>query len=179
MPAESRFSRKAEKLLLALLESNSIRDAARKVGMNEAYAQRVVRGAVFKERWDELRKASLGLGVARAQSEFAASVAALCSVRDDPKAAPSARVAAAQALLNLAVTTAKSEAETAHHRERMERLTALEEAEKRSVLARENKPLALPAPGRNDDPDLDDGWSPYPNDTANTDPDETGNEPNP
>lgn len=105
-----RFTVKQRRFFEALMVAESVRDAARVAKIGEATAYRIIKMPHFLARWEALRAESCALALSLAQREMVATVEALISVRDDPRASSASRVSAASKLHDIALDAAREEA---------------------------------------------------------------------
>ncbi|OAT82230.1 phBC6A51 family helix-turn-helix protein [Desulfotomaculum copahuensis] len=117
-------STKQELALVTLLESPSIGEAARKVGIGERTLWRWLQNPEFSERYRELKQQILHQAVSRLQSICGEAVNTLRDVMLDPKNLASARVTAARTVLEMAIKAAELEDLTARLEE-LERLAGV------------------------------------------------------
>ena len=89
-------------LVVALLETSTIREAAQKVRISEATVYRRLRQPVFRQRLREARLLSFAQALTRLQTATGDAVNTLLAVMADNDAPPASRVKAASAVLELA-----------------------------------------------------------------------------
>jgi hypothetical protein len=141
--SKHRFSARAERLLKALLTEPSISQAAKVSGLSDRQARRLMAAPAFVARFEEARKEAIGLCITKVQHEMSRSVSALISIRDNPKNAPSARVAAATKILDMGVMFAERQSDLKHKAELKEQLRLLHQQQEQALDAR----AALPSHG--------------------------------
>ena len=101
------LSPRQEAALLALLEAGTVRDAAAKCDTSEATLYRFLQEPLFLTRYREARARLVETGIARLQSACGTAVDTLLEIAQDKEAAPTARIAAARAILSQAVRGAE------------------------------------------------------------------------
>src|SRR5437762_364452 len=95
----SKFSRKKEAAIAALLTQRSIEEAARTAGIGKQTLKRWLKMPAFQAAFLEARRAVYSQSNARLQQASSAAVATLCKIMVDPSAPASARVRAADRIL--------------------------------------------------------------------------------
>jgi transposase-like protein len=122
----SKFGRKKEAAIAALLTQRNIEEAAKSIGIVPNTLLRWMKEAEFEAAYREARRTAFGQSVARLQQASTAAVTTVLKVMLDPNAPASTRLRAAEIVLE---KTAKSmELEDLESR-----LTALERAD--SIMA--------------------------------------------
>lgn len=95
------LNRKQESALLALLAEGSVKAASTKCNVSEATLWRWLREEpAFQDRYREARTMLVDSTIARLQSASDAAVTTLLEIAQDSSAAPTARIAAARAILS-------------------------------------------------------------------------------
>ena len=98
---EEKLTRKQEEALLALLEKGTVKGASEKSSISETTIWRWLReSAEFRKRYQAARELLVDTAIARLQSAGDIAVTTLVSIAEDASAAPTARIAAARAILN-------------------------------------------------------------------------------
>lgn len=98
---EEKLTRKQEEALLALLEKGTVKGASEKCSISETTIWRWLReSAEFRKRYQSARELLVDTAIARLQSAGDIAVTTLVSIAEDSTAAPTARIAAARAILN-------------------------------------------------------------------------------
>jgi hypothetical protein len=95
----SKFTRKMEEAVAALLTQKNHDEAARVVGIGPATLLRWQKEPEFQKAYREARRAAFGQSIARLQQMSGAAVATLGKVMVDPSSPASTRVRAAEAIL--------------------------------------------------------------------------------
>ena len=96
----SKFSRKMEEAIAALLTQRTLDDAARSVGIGTPTLIRWQKDPEFQTAYREARRAAFGQSIARLQQASSAAVSVLIKVMADPTSPPSTRVRAADSVLD-------------------------------------------------------------------------------
>ena len=96
----SKFSRKMEEAIAALLTQRTLDDAARSVGIGTPTLIRWQKDPEFQTAYREARRAAFGQSIARLQQASCAAVSVLIKVMADPTSPPSTRVRAADSVLD-------------------------------------------------------------------------------
>ena len=98
---EEKLTRKQEEALLALLEKGTVKGASEKCSISETTIWRWLRESPeFRKRYQGARELLVDTAIARLQSAGDIAVTTLVSIAEDTTAAPTARIAAARAILN-------------------------------------------------------------------------------
>jgi hypothetical protein len=111
MSANHRFTIKQERLLNALLASNSIADAAKRAGISEKQAYRLCQTPSFREKWESLKDSAAGLCMSLAQAELGANFQKLKELRDDAKTPASVRAGAIVKMIDMGLEVVKEKLE--------------------------------------------------------------------
>ena len=96
----SKFSRKMEEAIAALLTQRTLDDAAHSVGIGTPTLIRWQKDPEFQTAYREARRAAFGQSIARLQQASCAAVSVLIKVMADPTSPPSTRVRAADSVLD-------------------------------------------------------------------------------
>jgi hypothetical protein len=97
---EEKLTRKQEEALLALLEKGTVRGASEKCRISETTIWRWLRESPeFRKRYQGARELLVDSTIARLQSAADIAVTTLVAIAEDSAAAPTARIAAARAIL--------------------------------------------------------------------------------
>ena len=96
----TKFSRKMEETVAALLTQPNVDAAARSVGISVATLMRWQKEPEFQKALREARRAAFGQAIARLQQMSGAAVATLGKMMVEQTAPPSTRVRAAEAIIN-------------------------------------------------------------------------------
>jgi hypothetical protein len=96
----SKFSRKMDQAVAALLTQRNVEEAARAVGIGVATLLRWQKEPEFQKAYRDARRATFGQAVARLQQMSGAAVATLGKMMVEPTAPPSTRVRAAEVIIN-------------------------------------------------------------------------------
>jgi hypothetical protein len=96
----SKFGRKMEAAVAALLSQRTQDDAARVAGVGIATLQRWQKLPEFQAAYRDAKRAAFGQSVARLHQMSSAAVSTLGKVMVDPKTPPATRVRAADSILN-------------------------------------------------------------------------------
>jgi transposase-like protein len=96
----SKFGRKKDKAVAALLTQRNVEEAARSIGIAPNTLLRWMKEPEFDEAYREARRAAFGQSVARLQQASTAAVSTLLKIMIDPSSPASTRVRAADSVLN-------------------------------------------------------------------------------
>lgn len=96
----SKFGRKKEEAIAALLTHRNIDEAAKSIGVAPNTLLKWMKDPEFDRGYRDARRAAFGQSVARLQHGSTAAVATLLKVMVDPGTPPSTRVRAADSVLN-------------------------------------------------------------------------------
>lgn len=96
----SKFTRKMEEAIAALLVRRNIEDAAKAAGIGTQTLLRWLKVPEFDKAYREARRASFGQATARLQQATSAAVSTLLKIMVDPAMPPSTRVRAADSVLD-------------------------------------------------------------------------------
>ena len=96
----SKFSRKMEEAVAALLVHRNHEEAAKAVGIGSATLLRWQKEPEFQKAYREARRAAFGQAIARLQQMSGAAVATLGKMMVEQTAPPSTRVRAAECIIN-------------------------------------------------------------------------------
>jgi predicted negative regulator of RcsB-dependent stress response len=102
-------SRKREIFIAYLLTEPNIREAAKKAGIGENTGWRWLQDPVFKEAYQEARRAAVSQAIAQLQQASTEAVTTLRKVMADQDATPSSRVTAAKTTLEMALKSVELE----------------------------------------------------------------------
>ena|SRR5579883_875773 len=105
----SKFGRKKEQAVAALLTHRTIEEAARSIDVNSNTLLRWMKEPGFDEAYREARRAAFGQSIARLQQASSAAVTTLLKIMVDPNAPASAKVRAADSVLDHAAKTIELE----------------------------------------------------------------------
>jgi hypothetical protein len=111
-------SRKQDLALVALLNSPTIGEAAKVVGIGETTLWRWLQDEDFQERYRDAKRRAVNQAVTRLQQATTVAVDTLEEVMQNPGAPPSSRVAAAKTVLEMAFKALELD----DYAERLERL---------------------------------------------------------
>jgi hypothetical protein len=98
----TKFGRKKEEAIAALLTQRSVDEAARSIQIGTTTPMRWMQLPEFQAAYREARRAAFGQSVARLQQASSAAVSVLLKVMADPNAPVPSRVRAAQSVLDCA-----------------------------------------------------------------------------
>ena len=98
--AGSKFTRKMEEAIAALLTQRNIEDAAKTAGIGTQTLLRWLKVPEFEKAYREARRAAFGQATARLQQATSAAVSTLLKVMIDPNSPASTRVRAADSILD-------------------------------------------------------------------------------
>ncbi len=96
----SKFTRKIEETIAALLIQRNVEEAARAAGIGTQTLLRWLKIPEFQAAYREVRRAAFGQSVARLQQASSAAVSTLLKIMVDPTSPTSCRVRAADSVLN-------------------------------------------------------------------------------
>ena len=96
----SKFDRKREEAIAALLTQRNVEDAARAAGVGVSTLLRWMKEPEFDAAYREARRAAFGQSVARLQQASSAAVSTLLKVMIDPNTPASTKVRAADSVLD-------------------------------------------------------------------------------
>jgi hypothetical protein len=95
----SKFTRKKEEAIAALLTQRNVEEAARVAGIGSQTLLRWLKVPEFQDSYREARRATFGQSVARLQQASGVAVSTLLKVMIDPNMPASSRVRAADCVL--------------------------------------------------------------------------------
>ena len=96
----SKFTRKMEEAVAAMLTHRTLEEAARSVGIGTPTLIRWQKEPEFQAAYREARRAAFGQSIARLQQASSGAVSVLIKVMADPTSPPSTRVRAADSVLD-------------------------------------------------------------------------------
>ncbi|HEX4133081.1 MAG TPA: hypothetical protein VHY84_00560 [Bryobacteraceae bacterium] len=96
----SKFTRKKEEAIVALLTQRNIEEAAKSIGIGTQTLLRWLKIPEFDKAYREARRAAYGQATARLQQATGAAVSTLLKIMVDTNAPPSTRVRAADSVLD-------------------------------------------------------------------------------
>jgi transposase-like protein len=96
----TKFGRKKEEAIAALLTQRNVEEAARAAGLGTRTLLRWLKLPEFQTAYREARRAAFGQAVARLQQGTSAAATTLLKTMIDPGTPPSVRVRAAEAIFN-------------------------------------------------------------------------------
>jgi hypothetical protein len=96
----SKFTRKKEEAIVALLTQRNIEEAAKSIGIGTQTLLRWLKIPEFDKAYREARRAAFGQATARLQQATGAAVSTLLKIMVDTNAPPSTRVRAADSVLD-------------------------------------------------------------------------------
>jgi hypothetical protein len=99
----SKFGRKQEEAVAALLTNRNMEEAARAAGIGVSTLLRWTKLPEFDESFREAKRAAFGQALARLNQSCSAAVATLLKIMVDPESPASARVRAAEVVLDRAM----------------------------------------------------------------------------
>ena len=99
----TKFKRKLEEAVAAMLTQRNVEEAARSVGISTATLMRWQKEPEFQKAYREARRAAFGQSVARLQQGTSAAATTLLKTMIDPNTPASVKVRAAEAIFNHAV----------------------------------------------------------------------------
>ncbi len=109
MPSNSKFARKREQAISALLVEPSIDKAAVAAGVSPATLWRWLQDHDFDSAYRRARRNALGQAVAQLQQSSSVAVNALREIAEDKEASSAARVSAARAVLEIGMRSIELE----------------------------------------------------------------------
>src|SRR5450432_2465508 len=95
----SKFTRKMEEAIAAMLTHRTLEDAARSIGIGTPTLVRWQKEPVFQTAYREARRAAFAQSIARLQQASSAAVSVLVKIMVDPSSPASCRVRAADSVL--------------------------------------------------------------------------------
>ncbi len=95
----SKFSRKMEEAVAALLTQRNVEEAARSIGISVATLMRWQKQPEFEKAYREARRAAFGQSIAKLHQMSSAAVSTLGKVMVHPGTPPSTKVRAAEAII--------------------------------------------------------------------------------
>ena len=96
----SKFTRKMEEAVAAMLTQRTLEEAARSIGIGTQTLVRWQKEPEFQTAYRDARRAAFGQSIARLQQASSAAVSVLIKVMADPSSPPSTRVRAADSVLD-------------------------------------------------------------------------------
>ena len=96
----SKFGRKKEEAIAALLTQRNIEEAAKSIGVGANTSLRWMKEPEFTRAYREARRQAVGQSIARLQQATSAAAATLMKIMVDQNAPASTRVRAAEAIIN-------------------------------------------------------------------------------
>lgn len=96
---QQELNRRQEAALVALLEKGTVKEAAAACGLSEATLFRYLQDKAFLDRYREARLRLVETAVAKLQVAADSAVNTLREIAEDKEAAPTARIAAARAII--------------------------------------------------------------------------------
>jgi transposase-like protein len=96
----SKFGRKKEEAIAALLSQRTVEDAARSINVSPTTLLRWMKEPEFEAAYREAKRAAYGQSIARMHHLTSAAVSTLGKVMLDPGTPPATRVRAADSILN-------------------------------------------------------------------------------
>ncbi len=96
----TKFSRKKDEAIAALLTQRNIEEAARSIGIAPNTLLRWMKEPEFDAAYREAKRAAFGQSIARLQQGTSAAATTLLKIMIDPAAPASVRVRAADSVLN-------------------------------------------------------------------------------
>ena len=96
----AKFERKKDEAIVALLSQRTTDDAARVAGISPSTLMRWLKEPAFQRAYREARRSAFSQSIARLQQASSTAVTALLKVMVDPATPASARVRAADIVLN-------------------------------------------------------------------------------
>jgi hypothetical protein len=100
---------KQDKAIAALLQSESIRDAAKEAGLAEATLHRYLKDEAFKETYRAAKREIIDHAICKLQRSAGKAVTALLDVIEDKEAPASSRVSAAKTILEMSMKAVEFE----------------------------------------------------------------------
>jgi len=95
----SKFSRKKEAAIAALLTQRNVEEAARAAGISHPTLLRWLKLPEFQQDYREARRNAFGQSIARLQQASTAAASTLLKIMVDPNSPPSCRLRAADSIL--------------------------------------------------------------------------------
>jgi hypothetical protein len=95
----SKYGRKREQAIVALLNQRSIEEAAKSVGISAKTLMRWMKDAEFDEAYRATRRSAFGQAIARLQQASGAAVTTVVKVMIDPNVSAATRLRAADIIL--------------------------------------------------------------------------------
>jgi hypothetical protein len=95
----SKFGRKKEEAIAALLTHRNVEEAARSIGIDAKTLLRWMKLPEFQTAYREARRAAFGQSIARLQQAASAAATTLLKIMVDPSAPASCRLRAADSVL--------------------------------------------------------------------------------
>jgi len=105
----TKFGRKKEEAIVALLSQRNIEEAARVAGIGTKTLVRWLRLPEFQRAFREARRAAFSQSIARLQQASSAAAATLLKIMVDPNAPASCRIRAADSVLSHAAKATEIE----------------------------------------------------------------------
>jgi transposase-like protein len=99
----TKFSRKMEEAVAALLTQRNVEEAARAVGIGPATLLRWMKVPEFQTAYREARRAAFSQSIARLQQGTSAAATTMLKLMIDPNTPASVRVRAAECIMNHAI----------------------------------------------------------------------------
>ena len=96
----SKFGRKQDEAIAALLTQRNLEEAARSIGITPKTMLRWMKVPEFEKAYREARRAAFGQSIARLQQASTAAVSTLLKIMVDPNSPASTRVRAADSVLD-------------------------------------------------------------------------------
>jgi transposase-like protein len=96
----TKFSRKMEEAVAALLTQRNVEEAARTVGIGPATLLRWMKVPEFQTAYREARRAAFSQSIARLQQGTSAAATTMLKLMIDPNTPASVRVRAAECIMN-------------------------------------------------------------------------------
>ena len=96
----SKFTRKKEEAIAALLTQRNIEEAAKSIGIGTQTMLRWLKIPEFEQAYREARRSAFAQSIARLQQASTAAVTTLLKIMVDPNAPASTRVRAADSVLD-------------------------------------------------------------------------------
>jgi transposase-like protein len=96
----TKFSRKMEEAVAALLTQRNVEEAARAVGIGPATLLRWMKVPEFQTAYREARRAAFSQSIARLQQGTSAAATTMLKLMIDPNTPASVRVRAAECIMN-------------------------------------------------------------------------------
>lgn len=105
----SKFGRKKEQAIVALLTERNVEEAARAVGISPATLMRWQKEPEFQAAYRNARREAFGQCIARLQKASSAAATTLLNIMVDKSAPASCRLRAAESVLSLATKATEME----------------------------------------------------------------------